>query len=82
MISLRKQLINFALVLLFSNQAYSNVLVSLDDVEFPGYTNEIIVPVTVENSENSVGGIQFDIMSSQEALVLSGAVAVPMHTTQ
>ena len=63
MISLRKQLINFALVLLFSNQVYSNVLVSLGDVEFPGYTNEIIVPVTVENSENSVGGIQFDIMS-------------------
>ena len=76
MILLRKLSINFALILLFSNQAYSNVLVSLDDVEFPGYTDEIIVPVTIENSNNSVGGIQFDIMSSEDALVLSGAVAV------
>ena len=57
MFSLKKPLINLALVLLFSNQAYSNVLVSLDDVEVPGYTDEIIVPVTIENSENSVGGI-------------------------
>ena len=63
MFSLKKPLLNLALVLLFSNQAYSNVLVSLDDVEAPGYTDEIIVPVTIENSENSVGGIQFDIMS-------------------
>jgi hypothetical protein len=76
MFSLKKPLLNLALVLLFSNQAYSNVLVSLDDVEAPGYTDEIIVPVTIENSENSVGGIQFDIMSSQEALVLSGVVAL------
>ena len=49
-----------------------DVTVSLGHVEVDGYTNDIVVPVTLTNPDSTVGGIQFDIIVMPEMLEMSG----------
>ena len=48
--------------------------VSLGHVEVDGYTNDIIVPVTLDNPNHDIGGIQFDVISIPAMVELSGVV--------
>lgn len=75
MISLRKCLFNWFLLLPISF-AFSNVTVTIGDVDVSGYTSDIVVPVSIENPVNTVGGIQFDILSTPDLLLLSSVSAI------
>ena len=55
-----------------SNIAFSEVTVSLGNVSVDGYTEDIVVPVTVSNPTESVGGFQFDVMAMPTIINLSG----------
>jgi len=63
------QIIFFAIA---SNIALSEVTVSLGNVSVDGYTEDIVVPVTVSNPTESVGGFQFDVMAMPTIINLSG----------
>ena len=63
------QIIFFAIA---SNIAFSEVTVSLGNVSVDGYTEDIVVPVTVSNPTESVGGFQFDVMAMPTIINLSG----------
>tara|TARA_A100001011_G_scaffold372365_1_gene430665 strand:+ start:189 stop:398 length:210 start_codon:yes stop_codon:yes gene_type:complete len=57
---------NFSICILITfifNIALSDVIVSIDDVLAGGYTEDIVVPVTIANPDNSVGGFQFDVVA-------------------
>ena len=41
---------------------HAQLTVMLDTVEFPGYASDIEVPVIVNNPNNSISGLQFDIV--------------------
>ena len=56
-------------VLIANNIALSNVTVSIGDVQVDGYTNDIVVPVTLTNPDNWVGGLQFDLIAQQHLQV-------------
>lgn len=75
MISLRKCLFNWFLLLPISF-AFSNVTVTIGDVDVSGYTSDIVVPVSIENPVNTVGGLQFDILSTPDLLLLSSVSAI------
>ena len=75
MISLRKCLFNWFLLLPISF-AFSNVTVTIGDVDVSGYTSDIVVPVSIENPVNTVGGIQFDILSTPDLLLLLSVSAI------
>ena len=49
-----------------------DVTVSLGHVEVDGYTNDIVVPVTLTNPDSTVGGIQFDVISVPAMVEMSG----------
>jgi len=40
----------------------AQISVTLGDVEYPGYSSDIEVPVIISNPNNSVSGMQFDLM--------------------
>ena len=42
--------------------------VSLGDVEYAGYSSDIEVPVIINNPNNSVSGMQFDLMVNPNIL--------------
>jgi hypothetical protein len=75
MISLRKCLFNWFLLLPISF-AFSNVTVTIGDADVSGYTSDIVVPVSIENPVNTVGGLQFDILSTPDLLLLSSVSAI------
>ena len=75
MISLRKCLFNWFLLLPISF-ALSNVTVTIGDADVSGYTSDIVVPVSIENPVNTVGGLQFDILSTPDLLLLSSVSAI------
>lgn len=75
MISLRKCLFNWFLLLPISF-AFSNVIVTIGDADVSGYTSDIVVPVSIENPVNTVGGLQFDILSTPDLLLLSSVSAI------
>ena len=57
----------FSLFIVFvfaSSTVFSNVTVSVGDVAVDGYTNEIIVPVSLTNPVDAVGGFQFDVAAT------------------
>ena len=62
--------------LLPASIAFSNVTVSIGDVAVTGYTEDIVVPLTVTNTENTVGGFQFDVIAVPTLITLSGATPV------
>ena len=59
-------------ILLFTlNPAMPNVTLTLGDVEVDGYTSDIVVPVTLVNPADAVGGFQFDIVATPHLLDIS-----------
>tara|TARA_B110000459_G_scaffold197236_1_gene240349 strand:+ start:6744 stop:10043 length:3300 start_codon:yes stop_codon:yes gene_type:complete len=56
--------------------AFSNVTVTIGDADVSGYTSDIVVPVSIENPVNTVGGLQFDILSTPDLLLLSSVSAI------
>ena len=40
---------------------HAQLTVALETVEFPGYASDIKVPVIVNNPNNSISGLQFDM---------------------
>ena len=62
--------------LLPTSIAFSNVTVSIGDVAVIAYTEDIVVPVTVTNPDNTVGGFQFDVLAVPTLVTLSGAIPV------
>ena len=54
------------------NIALSEVTVSIGNVNVDGYTEDIVVPVTVSNPSETVGGFQFDVMAMPTIIHLSG----------
>ncbi len=73
---LRKWLIITLFPLLVVGVGFANVTVSLSDVEVDGYTSDIVVPVTVTNPDDAVGGFQFDVVALPSLVELSGVTAV------
>ena len=64
--SVLKNSLNYILVLgILSVSLYSqNVSVLLSDVTVDGYTEDIVVPVTLINPDHNVGGFQFDVIAN------------------
>lgn len=50
-----------------------DVILDLGEVEVDGYTTDIVVPVTMENANHAIGGIQFDLNVSPAMISISGA---------
>lgn len=73
---LRKWLIITLFPLLVVEVGFANVIVSLSDVEVDGYTSDIVVPVTVTNPDDAMGGFQFDVVALPSLVELSGVTAV------
>tara|TARA_Y100000748_G_scaffold48414_1_gene36894 strand:+ start:11417 stop:14836 length:3420 start_codon:yes stop_codon:yes gene_type:complete len=64
----------FSLFIVFvfaSSTVFSNVTVSVGDVAVDGYTNEIIVPVSLTNPVDAVGGFQFDVAATPNLVNIS-----------
>ena len=38
-----------------------DVSIAVGDTAFAGYTDDIVVPITVSNPNGNVGGVQFDV---------------------
>ncbi|MBA64914.1 MAG: hypothetical protein CMG55_03840 [Candidatus Marinimicrobia bacterium] len=76
MISRYKIFFQSILFLIATNIAFADVTVSLGDVSVDGYTEDIIVPVSVTNLTEVVGGFQFDVVSVPNVVTLSGASPV------
>ena len=73
---MRKSFSQFIMILIVSNFAIANVTVSVGDVQVDGYTSDIVVPITLSNPENWVGGLQFDLIAMPTIVTLSGATPV------
>ena len=73
---MRKNFSIYILLTFIFDVALSDVVVSIDDVLAGGYTEDIVVPVTVTNPDNSVGGFQFDVVAVPTLVTLSGASPV------
>ena len=71
MIFLRRTFNPLVLLMVLVGFAFSNVTVSLSDVEVDGYTADIIVPVTLNNPNDGVGGFQFDVIALPALVQLS-----------
>ena len=73
---MRKNFSIYILLTFILDVALSDVVVSIDDVLAGGYTEDIVVPVTIANPDNSVGGFQFDVVAVPTLVTLSGASPV------
>ena len=73
---MRKSFSLLIIILTISNFTVANVTVSVGDVQVDGYTDDIVVPVTLSNPENMVGGLQFDLIAMPTIVTLSGATPV------
>ena len=71
MILLRRTFNPLVLLMVLVGFAFSNVTVSLSDVEVDGYTADIIVPVNLSNPNDGVGGFQFDVIALPALVQLS-----------
>ena len=65
-----------AIFIMASKFALSEVTISIGNVNVDGYTENIVVPITVSNPNEAVGGFQFDIVSIPAIINLSGVSAV------
>ena len=72
MIYLRKLLIST----IFIATMYGSVTVSIGDVSVDGYTEDIVVPVTLTNPDDAVGGFQFDVITLPMQIELTGVEPV------
>ena len=69
---MRKYFYLFMVTSLLMVTAYSNVTVSLGDVVVDGYEENIVVPVTLTNPGDAVGGFQFDVIALPTLVEISG----------
>ena len=76
MLTRHKLFFQFIIFISTSNFAFSEVLVSIGNVSVDGYTEDIVVPVTVSNPNEEVGGFQFDIMATPAIINLYGVSAI------
>ena len=79
MISRYKIFFRIILLPIAINVSFANVIVSLGEVAVDGYTEDIIVPVTVTNLDQIVGGFQFDVIAMPSVVSLSGASPVDLE---
>ena len=72
--SVLKNSLNYILVLgILPVSLYSqDVSVLLSDVTVDGYTEDIIVPVTLINPDHNVGGFQFDVIANPAMVEMTG----------
>ena len=73
---MRKSFSLLIMIFIVSNFAVANVTVSIGNVQVDGYTDDVVVPVTLSNPENLVGGLQFDLIAMPTIVTLSGATPV------
>ena len=66
----KKKFLNLWILLFTSSLVFSNVTILLDDVAVDGYTEDIIVPVTLTNPTQTVGGFQFDLIATPNQVTL------------
>ncbi len=64
------------LVILLVGTAHANVTVSIGNVSVDGYTEDIVVPVTLTNPNDIIGGFQFDVIALPTLAILSGVTPV------
>ena len=64
------------LVILLVGTAHANVTVSIGNVSVDGYTENIVVPVTLTNPNDIIGGFQFDVIALPTLAILSGVTPV------
>jgi len=67
------------LFLIAYNNASGDVTISIGDVAVNGYTEDIVIPVTVSNPDQSVGGFQFDVIAIPSLVTLSGVSTVDVE---
>ena len=53
-----------------------DVSIAVGDTAFAGYTDNIVVPITVSNPNGNVGGVQFDVSVSPAMVMLSGVSTI------
>ena len=53
-----------------------DVSIAVGDTAFAGYTDDIVVPITVSNPNGNVGGVQFDVSVSPAMVMLSGVSTI------
>ena len=53
-----------------------DVSIAVGDTAFAGYTDDIVVPITVSNPNGNVGGVQFDVSASPAMVMLSGVSTI------
>jgi len=73
---LRKQFLSLCIIILGSGLIFANVTISLGDVEADGYTEDIVVPVSLTNPNDVVGGFQFDVIALPTMVEVSGATPI------
>ena len=73
---MRKYFSLWIMFIIANSIAFSNVTVSIGDVQVGGYTEDIVVPVTLANPDNAVGGFQFDLIALPTIITLSGTSPV------
>ena len=71
-----KLFFQIAFFIMASNFALSEVTVSIGNVNVDGYTEDIVVPVTISNPNEAVGGFQFDIVATPAIINLFGVSAL------
>ena len=74
--ALVKKYYNLIVYFLIIAKAFSNVTISIEDVEVSGYTEDIVVPVHLSNPENVVGGFQFDVIAVPTLIEISGTSTI------
>ena len=60
MACLRKKFSFLIMYTIIGGLAFSDVVITVGDVQVSGYTEDVIVPITLTNSDESVGGFQFE----------------------
>ena len=63
-------------VLTFSFAKAQDVSIAVGDTAFAGYTDDVVVPITISNPNGNIGGVQFDVSVSPALVMLSGVSAI------
>ena len=76
MVSMKQYFSAWIMFMSMSGGTFANVTLSIGDVDVEGYTDEIIVPVSLSNPNDEVGGLQFDL-KAYPTLVNLSSVSLP-----
>ncbi len=62
----------YLMVIILTTLAHSqDVTIMVSDTSFSGYTEDIIVRISMSNPNNTVGGVQFDVSVEPSMVMLS-----------